>query len=65
MELIVSFTLRQLYLGERDHGKRWLRDRVGLISGLEAVDKEKMSFFYWESKADSSAVQRVVHRYTD
>jgi hypothetical protein len=29
------------------------------------VDKEKMSFFYWESKADSSAVQRVVHRYTD
>jgi hypothetical protein len=45
--------------GERAPGTHWIGGWIGLRTGLDAVEKRKISCPYWESNPNSSAVQSI------
>jgi hypothetical protein len=50
--------------GERDPGTHRMKEWVGLIAGLDDVEKREF-LPYWDSNSDTSVFQSVASRYTD
>jgi hypothetical protein len=51
--------------GERAPGNHWMGGWVGTRTGLDAVEKRKISCRCWETNPDPSAVQPVACSYID
>jgi hypothetical protein len=54
------FTLR-----ERTPGAHWVKGRVGLRAGLDAVEKRNVFCLCQESNPSPSAFHPIAHQYTD
>jgi hypothetical protein len=51
--------------GERAPATHWIVGWVGPRAGLDAVEKKKNVWPYWDSNSDPSVVKLVTSRYTD